>query len=217
MTSNRESIIITSSLVDRTMLQFRIAACSGACSSRSSRSLAATIRNVRCVSSSRRPRAATPISSGASSRTRSANDWASSSSSTTAPGASGIIATEITVKAPADGYTLLLVTTSFGVNPGLYKKLPYDPLNDLAPITHIAYAPQILVVNPSLRVQSGQGPDRARAREARRAQLRGVEHRGRDAARGRAFQPHGESEDDADPLQRRAGDAGRSHGRAHRV
>jgi len=70
------------------------------------------------------------------------------------PGASGIIATEITAKAPPDGYTLLLVTTSFGVNPGLYKKLPYDPLNDLAPITHIAYAPQILVVSPSLRVQS---------------------------------------------------------------
>jgi len=70
------------------------------------------------------------------------------------PGASGIIATEITTKAPPDGYTLLLATTSFGVNPGLYKKLPYDPLNDLAPITHISYAPQILVVNPSLRVQS---------------------------------------------------------------
>ncbi|HEY0338519.1 MAG TPA: tripartite tricarboxylate transporter substrate binding protein [Burkholderiales bacterium] len=70
------------------------------------------------------------------------------------PGASGIIATEITAKAPSDGYTLLLVTTSFGVNPGLYKKLPYDPLNDLAPITHIAYAPQILVVSPSLPVQS---------------------------------------------------------------
>jgi tripartite-type tricarboxylate transporter receptor subunit TctC len=69
-------------------------------------------------------------------------------------GASGIIATEITVKAPPDGYTLLLVTTSFGVNPGLYKKLPYDPFNDLAPITHISYAPQVLVVNPALKVQS---------------------------------------------------------------
>jgi tripartite-type tricarboxylate transporter receptor subunit TctC len=69
-------------------------------------------------------------------------------------GASGIIATEITVKAAPDGHTLLLVTTSFGVNPGLYKKLPYDPLNDLAPITQIAYAPQVLVVSPSLKVQS---------------------------------------------------------------
>jgi tripartite-type tricarboxylate transporter receptor subunit TctC len=70
------------------------------------------------------------------------------------PGASGIIAAEITVKAPADGYTLLLATTSFGVNPGLYKKLPYDSLTDLAPITQIAYAPQVLVVSPTLRAQS---------------------------------------------------------------
>jgi len=69
-------------------------------------------------------------------------------------GASGIIATEITVKAAPDGHTLLLVTTSFSVNPGLYKKLPYDSLNDLAPITHLAYAPQVLVISPSLKVQS---------------------------------------------------------------
>ena len=70
------------------------------------------------------------------------------------PGASGIIAAEITVKAPPDGQTLLLATTSFGVNPGLYKKLPYDSLTDLAPITQIAYAPQILVVSPTLKAQS---------------------------------------------------------------
>ena len=70
------------------------------------------------------------------------------------PGASGIIAAEITVKAPPDGYTLLLVTTSYGVNPGLYKKLPYDPLTDLAPVTHISYGPQVLVVSPALKVQS---------------------------------------------------------------
>src|SRR5215210_1396738 len=68
-------------------------------------------------------------------------------------GASGIIATEITTKAPPDGYTLLLVTTSFGVNPGLYKTLPYDPLNDLAPITQVAYAPNILVITPALKLQ----------------------------------------------------------------
>jgi tripartite-type tricarboxylate transporter receptor subunit TctC len=69
-------------------------------------------------------------------------------------GASGIIASEITVKAPADGYTLLLVTTGFAVNPGLYKKLSYDSLADFTPITRLAYAPLLLVVNPALPVHS---------------------------------------------------------------
>ena len=69
-------------------------------------------------------------------------------------GASGIIASEITVKAPADGYTLLLVTTGFAVNPGLYKNLSYDSLRDLTPITRLAYAPLLLVVNPALPIRS---------------------------------------------------------------
>ena len=69
-------------------------------------------------------------------------------------GASGIIAGEITVKAAPDGYTLLLATTAFVVNPGLYKTMPYDSLTDLAPITQIGYAPNFLVVGPASRVQS---------------------------------------------------------------
>jgi tripartite-type tricarboxylate transporter receptor subunit TctC len=69
-------------------------------------------------------------------------------------GASGIIAAEIAAKAPADGHTLLLVVTSFVVNPGLYRKLPFDPVNDFAPITQLAYAPQILVISPALKVQT---------------------------------------------------------------
>jgi len=68
-------------------------------------------------------------------------------------GASGIIAAEITVKAPADGYTLLLVTTGYSVNPAIHK-LSYDSLNDLTPITRLAYAPMLLVVNPALPVHS---------------------------------------------------------------
>jgi tripartite-type tricarboxylate transporter receptor subunit TctC len=69
-------------------------------------------------------------------------------------GASGIIATEIAVKATPDGYTLLLVASPFAVNPSLYSKLPYDPLADLAPITLPATAPNILVVNLALPVRS---------------------------------------------------------------
>lgn len=69
-------------------------------------------------------------------------------------GASGIIAAEITVKAPPDGYTLLLVTTGYAVNPGIYKKLPYNSLTDLTPITQLAYAPLLLVVNPALPIHT---------------------------------------------------------------
>jgi tripartite-type tricarboxylate transporter receptor subunit TctC len=68
-------------------------------------------------------------------------------------GASGIIAAELTVKAPADGYTLLLVTTGYTVNPALHK-LSYDSLTDLTPITRLAYAPLLLVVNPALPIRS---------------------------------------------------------------
>jgi tripartite-type tricarboxylate transporter receptor subunit TctC len=70
------------------------------------------------------------------------------------PGASGIIATEMTVRAAPDGYTLLLVPSSFGVNPAVMRKLPYDQLRDLAPITHVASAPNVLVVGPALPIKS---------------------------------------------------------------
>jgi tripartite-type tricarboxylate transporter receptor subunit TctC len=69
-------------------------------------------------------------------------------------GASGIIATDITAKAAPDGYTLLITSSTFGVNPSLYQKLPYDPIRDIAPITLLAAAPNILVVHPSLPVKT---------------------------------------------------------------
>ena len=69
-------------------------------------------------------------------------------------GASDIIAIELVVRAPADGHTLLLVASSFGVNPALNRKLPYDQQRDLAPITLVATAPNILVVGPALQIKS---------------------------------------------------------------
>ncbi len=66
------------------------------------------------------------------------------------PGASSIIGTDIVAKATPDGYTLLAVDTSFTVNPSLQPKLPYDSLKDLAPVVHLASAPVILVVHPSV-------------------------------------------------------------------
>ena len=70
------------------------------------------------------------------------------------PGAGGIPATDATAKASPDGYTMLLTGSSFGLNPGLYPSLPYDPLKDLAPITMPSNAPNMVVVTPSLPVRN---------------------------------------------------------------
>jgi tripartite-type tricarboxylate transporter receptor subunit TctC len=70
------------------------------------------------------------------------------------PGAGGSIGTEAAVKAPADGYTLQLGSTSeVSINRSLYKKLSYDPLKDLAPIGMVATTPMVLVVHPSMPVR----------------------------------------------------------------
>ncbi|MES2183047.1 MAG: tripartite tricarboxylate transporter substrate binding protein [Pseudomonadota bacterium] len=73
------------------------------------------------------------------------------------PGANGVLGTDIAAHATPDGYTLLLVTGSLVVNPAIYKKLPYDPVRDLTPITAIAKAQgHLLVVNPALPVSNVQ-------------------------------------------------------------
>jgi tripartite-type tricarboxylate transporter receptor subunit TctC len=64
------------------------------------------------------------------------------------PGAAGSIGSEIGVKAPADGYTMLLVSTSYTGNAALYK-LPYDPLNDITPIVMIGEIANMVTVNPT--------------------------------------------------------------------
>jgi tripartite-type tricarboxylate transporter receptor subunit TctC len=70
------------------------------------------------------------------------------------PGANTNIGTQAVVRAPPDGYSLVMASIGLTANPALYKKLPFDPLNDLAPISLIANAPTILVVPPSLPVDS---------------------------------------------------------------
>ena len=70
------------------------------------------------------------------------------------PGAGGNIATEIVAKAPADGYTLLAPAFAHAVNPYLYAKLPFDAVKDFAPILLFASIANLLVVHPSIPVNS---------------------------------------------------------------
>ena len=69
-------------------------------------------------------------------------------------GAGSTIGTEMAANAPADGYTLLMVSGSFVINPAMVKKLPYDSVKDFAFISIVADVPTALVVHPSLPVRN---------------------------------------------------------------
>jgi len=69
-------------------------------------------------------------------------------------GAAGSIGAAFVAKSPTDGYNLLVVSSSYAINPSLYKDLPFDPVKDLVPVTLIAEAPFLLVVHPSMPVRS---------------------------------------------------------------
>ena len=69
-------------------------------------------------------------------------------------GGSTIIGSEIVARAAPDGYTLLLISTTHAVNPSLFKKLPYDPVADFAPVTLIDSTPYVLVANPAVPAKS---------------------------------------------------------------
>ena len=69
------------------------------------------------------------------------------------PGAGGIVGSDIVAKATPDGYTLLMVFPSHAVNPSLNAKMPYDSVNDFAPITLVSRVSQVLLVHPTMPVK----------------------------------------------------------------
>lgn len=71
------------------------------------------------------------------------------------PGAGGTLGAQVAAAAPADGYTIFLAgVATHGINPNIRKKLPYDAIRDFAAVSQIASAPLLVVVHPSLPVQS---------------------------------------------------------------
>lgn len=70
-------------------------------------------------------------------------------------GANGIVGVEIVAKSAPDGYTLVMGTTgTHGINAGLFSKLPYDTINDFAPIARLGISNYVLVAHPSLPVRT---------------------------------------------------------------
>lgn len=72
------------------------------------------------------------------------------------PGAGGITGTSVVVRAPADGLTLGVVSNNHVVNPSVFKKMPFDALNDVTPICVVGATPFVLVVNAKLPAQNAR-------------------------------------------------------------
>ncbi|MGE5616598.1 MAG: Bug family tripartite tricarboxylate transporter substrate binding protein [Bacillota bacterium] len=70
------------------------------------------------------------------------------------PGAGSTIGTADVAKSPPDGYTIVMVSTTHVISPHLYKSMQYDPIKDFTPVMKIAEGPYVLVVHPSLGVNS---------------------------------------------------------------
>ena len=71
------------------------------------------------------------------------------------PGAGGVVGSEAVAKSPADGYTLIMGNAgSHGINAAVYSKLPYDIQRDFVPVSQVAMAPNIVVINPGIPANS---------------------------------------------------------------
>ena len=81
---------------------------------------------------------------------RLSKDWSQSVVVANKPGAGTLVGAEFVARSPGDGYTLYMTTAAHTIGASLYKKLPYDPAKDFAPITLTATIPLLLVTTPAL-------------------------------------------------------------------
>ena len=70
------------------------------------------------------------------------------------PGGAATIGMDLALKSPPDGYTLGVANVSFGVNPSLFPKMPFDSERDIAPVSLVSMVPMVLAVHPSVPVRS---------------------------------------------------------------
>jgi tripartite-type tricarboxylate transporter receptor subunit TctC len=79
-----------------------------------------------------------------------ADSWGQQVYTENIPGAGGNTGVVMAAKAPPDGYTLLVVSTGFIVNPSMYAKIAYDPIKDFSPVTLVAASPNVVSTNPDV-------------------------------------------------------------------
>ena len=123
------------------------------------------------------------------------------------PGAGGNTGVAMVAKAAPDGYTMLVVSTGFIVNPSMYAKVPYDPIKDFAPVTLVAASPNVISANLQVPAKIAQGTGRTDQGQSGQVQLRAAGHRLDPASRGRTVQAQVQSRPRHRAVQRRgAGD-----------
>jgi tripartite-type tricarboxylate transporter receptor subunit TctC len=83
-------------------------------------------------------------------------------------GAGGNIGMGLAANAPGDGYTLLMVSSSYVVNPSLYKQIPYDPQKSFTPVSNVAASPNVFVVHPSIPAKTLQDVVNLATKESRK-------------------------------------------------
>ena len=132
------------------------------------------------------------------------------------PGANGILGIDAVAKAPPDGYTLMVYSSGFVINPAIYKKLPYDTERDFVPVTNIVINDGLfIVVNPAVPARTLRGVHRARACAGQQGGVQLARRRQSAPPRRGAVQRARGHEDAARPVQgRRTRGGGGGRGRS---